>query len=681
MSAESRAPAQEGAAAPRVLVVDDEERFRTSLARRLRLRAMIVSEAAEGAEALRHVRRERPDVVVLDRKMPGLSGEEVLREVKRLAPEVQVIMLTGHGSIASATTTGRLGAFAYLEKPCEMERLLEAIERAREAGSRARVRHEIAPPQRTLGGWLWGTHGLRPIVLVLAALLFAAFYFAPAPAGMLDLLGAQKTGAPGGDPIAGYAHYAKMERGENIASYYGRTAGRAVVERPLVPQEAARALKVMLGTLVVAALCWATGALPVGITALLVGAILYASGVFRPDMVAAAYARDAVLFVAGVLALSAAAAKAGLDRRAGLLLLRVAGSGRGFLFLFCPLLALAASFLPGHALTAFVVPIVMVAYMGAVRASREPRDRSLAVPLVLGVCYACNLGSLGSPAGAGRNALVLGILEGYGPVPGFGRWLLCGLPTVLATALVLASYLWLRLGARLHAGGFNAAAPAHFEAEKLGPLTRQERLTAAVLLGVVALWCAAPQALGLGGPALLGLVALAVLRLIGWRDIGGISWDVVAMYGAACAMAAGLASTGAALWVADGLLRAVPELLRSADGLLLVASGLGALLANLAGDGAAVATIGPVAAAVAKLSGSAPSLACLATAFAASLGNCLIVATPSNAIAYSLAKDLDTGEQLVGAEDFLKHGLVASALGLAVLWGSALLGWWRWVGW
>jgi sodium-dependent dicarboxylate transporter 2/3/5 len=70
----------------------------------------------------------------------------------------------------------------------------------------------------------------------------------------------------------------------------------------------------------------------------------------------------------------------------------------------------------------------------------------------------------------------------------------------------------------------------------------------------------------------------------------------------------------------------------------------------------------------------------LSTAFASSFANCLIIGTPNNAIAYSLAKDLDTGEQLVTLSDFLKHGIIITLLGFAVLWGWAIFGYWRWIG-
>ena len=127
----------------KVLLVDDEDRFRRDLADRLTLRGLEVEDAAEGEEAVRIARIHRPDVVILDRKMPGMQGEEVLVQIKRVAPEVQVVMLTGHASIESAEETGRLDAFAYLQKPCETEVLMETIKSARREKMHAMARHEM----------------------------------------------------------------------------------------------------------------------------------------------------------------------------------------------------------------------------------------------------------------------------------------------------------------------------------------------------------------------------------------------------------------------------------------------------------------------------------------------------------------------------------------------------------
>ncbi len=673
-----------------VLLVDDEDAFRQNLARRLTLRGLKVRDVADGEAAVRQARAHRPDVVVLDRKMPGMSGEAVLKQLKRVAPEVQVVMLTGHGSIESATTTGRLDAFAYLEKPCELEELILTIEQARQEKTYAMARHEIVRIEhRSLWGWLRGAANFRPGILILAAAIFAGLYFMPAPESMIRILSAPKSGDIATDPIAGYSSYGKMDLGETITDYYSRSAKRTVTEiqaddtevsRPLTPVEASRSIRVMMGVLAVAALLWASGALPIGITALLVGVLMYLFGVFPPNMVAKAYAKDAVFFIAGVLALSAGVTKTGLDRRIGLLLLGTSKSLKAFLFLFLPLLALCASFLSEHALVAFIAPILMMVYMASIRAAGIAKDRSLAVMLMLSLCFAANGGGPGSPAAGGRNAVMIGILSDYDVAPSFGEWVTYGLPFVPVMAMVIALYFFLRFRKVLKVKDLDVASIVRAEAKRLGPMTTHEKIAAVVLLGVIVLWITASDQLGMGGPALLGLVALGMMRVITWRDINGISWDVVALYGSACAMGVGLATTGAALWIGDSFVALLPDILRSGEGLCVAVSLFTGVLTNIMSDGATVSAIGPLAIPMAQVSGTHPWMVGFATAFASSFANCLIIGTPNNAIIYSLAKDLDTGEQLVTVGDFLKHGIVVTLLAFAVLWGWVFFGYWQWIG-
>jgi len=111
----------------KVLVVDDEERFRTTLAKLLTAQGMTVSIAASGAEALDILRGEAFDIVLLDVKMPGMSGQETLPEMKKIDPDVEVIILTGHASVDIAAEMMAHGGSDYLLKPYPMDELLGII--------------------------------------------------------------------------------------------------------------------------------------------------------------------------------------------------------------------------------------------------------------------------------------------------------------------------------------------------------------------------------------------------------------------------------------------------------------------------------------------------------------------------------------------------------------------------
>jgi len=112
------------------LLVDDEEEFVRTLSERLQMRDLDSQMAFDGEQALEVMRDGVPDVMVLDLKMPGIDGMEVLRRMKKLYPKVQVIILTGHGSDKDEAGARRLGAFEYLQKPVNLEYLMEVLKRA-----------------------------------------------------------------------------------------------------------------------------------------------------------------------------------------------------------------------------------------------------------------------------------------------------------------------------------------------------------------------------------------------------------------------------------------------------------------------------------------------------------------------------------------------------------------------
>jgi DNA-binding NtrC family response regulator len=114
----------------KVLMVDDEEEFVNTLAERVKMRDLKSEVALNGEQALQQMEHDEPDVMVLDLKMPGIDGMEVLRRVRQAYPEVQVIILTGHGTDKDEEEAKRLGAFAYLQKPVSIEKLVKTMKDA-----------------------------------------------------------------------------------------------------------------------------------------------------------------------------------------------------------------------------------------------------------------------------------------------------------------------------------------------------------------------------------------------------------------------------------------------------------------------------------------------------------------------------------------------------------------------
>ena len=113
----------------KVLLVDDEKELVTTLVERLGFRGVAADFALSGREALQKLKEESFTVVVLDVKMPGMSGLDVLSAIKQDFPKLPVLLITGHGSPADE---GKIpvDAFDYLPKPISLERLLTKIREA-----------------------------------------------------------------------------------------------------------------------------------------------------------------------------------------------------------------------------------------------------------------------------------------------------------------------------------------------------------------------------------------------------------------------------------------------------------------------------------------------------------------------------------------------------------------------
>lgn len=113
-----------------ILIVDDEERFRTTMGKLLKVHGLEPTIAGSGPEAIELVRERRFDVVILDVRMPEMGGVHVLSELKKIDPDVEVIIMTGYASIDTAREITKLGAYDYMLKPYVIEELVEKIEAA-----------------------------------------------------------------------------------------------------------------------------------------------------------------------------------------------------------------------------------------------------------------------------------------------------------------------------------------------------------------------------------------------------------------------------------------------------------------------------------------------------------------------------------------------------------------------
>ncbi len=113
-----------------LLIVDDEVHFLESISKSLEARDFKVIAVDRGEKAIEAARKSPIDVALVDLKMPGINGEETLKALKADHKWMEVVILTGHGTIDSAVECTKSGAFSFLQKPCNLDDLLEALKEA-----------------------------------------------------------------------------------------------------------------------------------------------------------------------------------------------------------------------------------------------------------------------------------------------------------------------------------------------------------------------------------------------------------------------------------------------------------------------------------------------------------------------------------------------------------------------
>lgn len=114
----------------KVLLVDDEKDFIEALGERMENRGMDVSTTTSAKDAIKRVKEEAYDAIVLDLQMPEMDGIEALKAIKKINPDMQVILLTGYATVEKGIEAMKLGAMDLIEKPTDIETIAEKIKKA-----------------------------------------------------------------------------------------------------------------------------------------------------------------------------------------------------------------------------------------------------------------------------------------------------------------------------------------------------------------------------------------------------------------------------------------------------------------------------------------------------------------------------------------------------------------------
>lgn len=439
------------------------------------------------------------------------------------------------------------------------------------------------------------------------------------------------------------------------------------------PQGLSQEGKYAIGLWVFIVICFLTEAVPLPVTALIIGTYQVMMGISSFQDAPRTFMDDAVIFIMGVLMLGAMLVKYNIHSKVAFYMLKISGTRIDRVVMgivaFC---ALSAGFITEHATVTIMFPIGVgiVSLSGGIR--KVPRLGKL---MMLAIAYGVVIGGIATPSGGARNALMLSFLNSIGIYLGYGQWMLMALPlTIILIPLVT---LWLLKLYKPEVEDLKEVLERiQQELNADGPMTSKAKMALSIFLLVVIGWVLFSRQLGVGNIAMIGIILATVLRLVDWNYLQQrTQWGVVVLYAGAISMGKMLVLTGAASWLAQKLLAAATAFEVTKELPLLAATTtITAVVTNTMADGPTVAVLGPVFIKAAELTGTSPLAIGVATSLGSAFSFLLVIATPANAIVY--------GPGFLKAIDFLKAGsflfivaLMLAIVGLAGVYWRALGVW------
>lgn len=466
------------------------------------------------------------------------------------------------------------------------------------------------------------------------------------------------------------------------------------------------------------ALWWVTEAIPIPATALLPVVLFPATGVLPAGQVTLQYGNQLIFLFLGGFLLSGAIQKWNLHRRIALgIILTVGLSPNRIILGFMAATAFLSMWISNTATALMMVPIGLAVVHQLVSLIREqnldvdtdPERFSFGIALMLGIAYAASIGGLGTLIGSPPNAIFAGFAETVlGRPVGFLQWLYYGLP--LSVIGLAAAWLYLtRWAFPATWDGLRGAAEVLREQHRaLGPMGSAEKRVAMVFAFMAGMWISRGlmedtfTRIGLGGltdttVAVAGALLLFIVSpgqravpapgaapprgrpapeaapprgrgLIGWEDAQSVPWGILLLFGGGLALAHGIESSGAALWLAEQLsvLQGTPPFL-----VVLAVTFIVLVLTEVSSNTATATIFMPVMMGLGDALGVHPQLLMVAAATAASCAFMLPVATPPNAVVF--------GSGYVDAKHMLKAGLGLNVIFVLLITGLAY--WWLPVAW
>ena len=444
---------------------------------------------------------------------------------------------------------------------------------------------------------------------------------------------------------------------------------------PAAVAQKAYNMKIIIALLGACTVFFATEAIPMPAVALIIGLVQLFFGITEPSRVVQTYAHDAVWFIAGSLAIGSTLVKYGLDKRIGMLVVRLSGNKTRNIVLGLILgTAIPSAFINEASIAPMYVPIALALYTLTNKTIPAPNLGKL---LMISIAVGCMVGAPMSPTGGARNAIMIGFLEDYvSPNISFFEWMRMGVFYTVIMSIVMAFLLPLLFKPEVKDLS-GAVDKLKLDLEKHGKMTREQWLVGAIMILIIFMWITDKSVtasilgfpLGLGGVAIAGSVLYMLLGLTSWQDYEkNVSWGVIILYAGAISLGAVFKSSGAAKWLADILIAIMANFgVSSGLPLIIFVILIGALLTNLMSAGATVAVIGPVVLEMAQASNTNAILVGVGLAISTSLAYWLVIGTPASSIVYASGQ--------IEAKDFIRMATFAWPVALVVMFAMVIF-WW-----
>jgi len=399
-----------------------------------------------------------------------------------------------------------------------------------------------------------------------------------------------------------------------------------------------------------------TEPIPLPATALFIIVSMTYFGIDKPNEIAHAFMNDAVFFIMGSLMLAVAIVKQGWDARIALGIIKLTGNKtRNVVMGFTVISALLSSFIGGHTVAALMLPIGMTLVRYT---SRDvEKSRGLAAILLFSIAYGALVGSIGTPSGAGRNVIMLNYLNesGIGNIS-YAHWMLYIYPLVIILAPLVAFILMTSFSTNYDVLD-SGIRKLKVQVARAGAITFRELGGLFIFILVFLGWIFFSTRFGLGTIALTGVMLYIIFGLVKWDDINrNTHWGVIILFGATIVLGTYMRSTGAALWLANGLISLLAngaEPLGFLSDVVIIT--MSTAMANTLSGSATVAVLGPITLHM----GDNLIHQGLLTVIASAFGFFTAVAAPVCAIIYSSG--------LVSAKDFFKAGWKVGLISMIIL--------------